>query len=386
LKLKQLLPSLLLLIFSSAVFAQSENPFASIGKKGKILTLTKGQYDETFDADSIQQIGSSLINVHTMKIVKLLTGDESKKRLKGEKHSRFLSTDPLAKSYPMLTPYQYASNRPIDGIDMDGLEYVTYIVTLDIYGKGNIIMNEGYVWYNANQHNAHGKMGQGVLYKFMLYNSRTKECKEGWSSFVSRNATTVAVPTEYGNYMGATSLYQISKTNVFSNFTDKYDYTLPPIDAVDQGAYFHDKGYDNLGAVGSTGLFKDFGTTPVDEAALNTWNEILGSKKVGDPDPFNGQSITSEEMGAAKRGASLFEKVVSAKKTAIADFMTKNFGNAVDDWHKVTRTEGLQAGLEAREESYQLFLSTYMTQDKKGNWQRKDGMWDKNNKPIAPAK
>lgn len=36
---------------------------------------------------------------------------------------KFLSVDPLTKSYPMLTPYQFASNRPIDGIDLDGLEY-----------------------------------------------------------------------------------------------------------------------------------------------------------------------------------------------------------------------------------------------------------------------
>ena len=36
---------------------------------------------------------------------------------------RFLSVDPLTKSYPELTPYQFASNRPIDGIDLDGLEY-----------------------------------------------------------------------------------------------------------------------------------------------------------------------------------------------------------------------------------------------------------------------
>ena len=39
---------------------------------------------------------------------------------------RFLSVDPLVKDYPMLTPYQFASNRPIDGIDLDGLEYLPF--------------------------------------------------------------------------------------------------------------------------------------------------------------------------------------------------------------------------------------------------------------------
>ncbi|MEP7277682.1 MAG: RHS repeat-associated core domain-containing protein, partial [Bacteroidota bacterium] len=36
---------------------------------------------------------------------------------------RFLSIDPVAVSYPMLTPYQFGSNNPISGIDQDGLEY-----------------------------------------------------------------------------------------------------------------------------------------------------------------------------------------------------------------------------------------------------------------------
>ena len=36
---------------------------------------------------------------------------------------RFLSVDPIADKYPNLTPYQFASNRCIDGIDWDGLEY-----------------------------------------------------------------------------------------------------------------------------------------------------------------------------------------------------------------------------------------------------------------------
>ena len=35
---------------------------------------------------------------------------------------KFLSVDPLAPEYPMLTPYQFASNTPIRAIDRDGLE------------------------------------------------------------------------------------------------------------------------------------------------------------------------------------------------------------------------------------------------------------------------
>ena len=35
---------------------------------------------------------------------------------------RFLSIDPITKKYPDLTPYQFASNRPIEAIDLDGLE------------------------------------------------------------------------------------------------------------------------------------------------------------------------------------------------------------------------------------------------------------------------
>ncbi len=44
---------------------------------------------------------------------------------------RFLSADPIAKSYPELTPYQFASNTPIQGIDLDGLEAVA------VSGGGN---------------------------------------------------------------------------------------------------------------------------------------------------------------------------------------------------------------------------------------------------------
>ncbi|MDD3876007.1 MAG: OmpA family protein [Bacteroidales bacterium] len=35
---------------------------------------------------------------------------------------KFLSVDPLTKSYPWYTPYQFAGNKPIIAIDLDGLE------------------------------------------------------------------------------------------------------------------------------------------------------------------------------------------------------------------------------------------------------------------------
>jgi len=39
---------------------------------------------------------------------------------------KFLSEDPITKDYPELTPYQFAANRPIDGVDEDGLEWLYY--------------------------------------------------------------------------------------------------------------------------------------------------------------------------------------------------------------------------------------------------------------------
>ena len=42
--------------------------------------------------------------------------------------AKFLSIDPYSNHYPELTPYQFASNRPIQGVDLDGLELTDYKV------------------------------------------------------------------------------------------------------------------------------------------------------------------------------------------------------------------------------------------------------------------
>ncbi|PKP18124.1 MAG: hypothetical protein CVU05_14265 [Bacteroidetes bacterium HGW-Bacteroidetes-21] len=51
-------------------------------------------------------------------------------RIYDSRIGKFLSVDPLTRSYPMLTPYQFASNSPIMAIDLDGLE-----ADIAIYGQ-----------------------------------------------------------------------------------------------------------------------------------------------------------------------------------------------------------------------------------------------------------
>lgn len=56
-------------------------------------------------------------------------------RINDSRLGRFLSVDPLTKGYPELTPYQFASNRTIDGIDQDGLEVIQYTLAKQgVYG------------------------------------------------------------------------------------------------------------------------------------------------------------------------------------------------------------------------------------------------------------
>ena len=48
---------------------------------------------------------------------------------------RFWGVDPLTKDYPMLTPFQFASNTPIWAIDLDGLEAVVRTTRTSSYRR-----------------------------------------------------------------------------------------------------------------------------------------------------------------------------------------------------------------------------------------------------------
>jgi hypothetical protein len=106
------------------LYAQEPNPFKSIGKKADVLDISKGKYTEIIEKDSLERIGSVIINRHTRKIEKFIDETSLKKQLADNtRQSRFLSVDPLTSKFAELTPYQYASNSPISGTDLDGAEF-----------------------------------------------------------------------------------------------------------------------------------------------------------------------------------------------------------------------------------------------------------------------
>lgn len=64
-------------------------------------------------------------------------------RIYDSRIAKFLSVDPLTASYPWYTPYQFAGNKPIEAVDLDGLE--EKLIIFNRYSDGSIqigVLNE----------------------------------------------------------------------------------------------------------------------------------------------------------------------------------------------------------------------------------------------------
>ncbi|MBN9293382.1 MAG: hypothetical protein J0G96_05330 [Flavobacteriia bacterium] len=120
---------ILLLIFPVSFIQAQHNPFASINKPGKVVTLSNDKYVETHLNDSLQRIGSVIVNMNTGTIHQLLDLDsiDKKDRIDPTVATRWYSVDPLASKYPGMSPYGFVASNPIMNREIDGRDYIISI-------------------------------------------------------------------------------------------------------------------------------------------------------------------------------------------------------------------------------------------------------------------
>lgn len=119
---------------STAVNYQPFGSFESKNDPTRTAALSKGHYQEFFVVDTLATIGRTVLDTRTLAVV----GYEKATpfTLDPETAYRFFAIDPLAAKYPHNSPYAFSENRVIDGIELEGLEWIP------IQLINNIIANE----------------------------------------------------------------------------------------------------------------------------------------------------------------------------------------------------------------------------------------------------
>jgi RHS repeat-associated protein len=108
--------------------------------------------------------------------------------------ARFLSVDPLTRKYPELTPYQFASNTPIQAIDLDGLEaFFIHGTDEGVYGErfrpeskrellritGNSQLDRDFLWNAPLTNNALTRNISARRLVYHIYKRRNEMIQQG---------------------------------------------------------------------------------------------------------------------------------------------------------------------------------------------------------------
>ncbi len=324
--------TLIMMITACHLYAQEPNPFKSIGKKADVLDISKGKYTEIIEKDSLERIGSVIINRHTRKIEKFIDEASLKKQLADNtKQSRFFSVDPIASKFAELSPYQYASNRPIDGIDLDGLEYLTVQVDITVKANGDVVLSsavaEDFRYKSEEEMNkihkttdfykkyssGFGSRGKGVLYKYTINDERYgPEFREEFTKFFKKESF-----SEHGIYAGPGTSTYFGPIIADNKQFNPYNFKIMPNDEVDALSRIHDMQYDAL--TDYKGWVNDTKTIPYDiEFVEGLKKYILNSFIPGYTDKFTKRKPSKEAVTFALKAITLFENVIIYKQERLA--------------------------------------------------------------------
>lgn len=227
---------------------------------------------------------------------------------------RFIQIDPISYAYTHNSTYAYAENKVINGIDAEGLEYVTRIYSQDAEGKW---AKKDIIYYQmserqikalkgtpASSYNAasYGPEGKGVKHEYNYFDGRREVAWDNKRENLS---------TKVGNH----GLY--SGPGCITDFNGNYDFDFQPVDWADAIAQRHDEDYAAATATGEkyAGYVDDIRTYQADVDMLERIDDIISDMQ----NPFKPNVVrgvrgpyrtnSSTEMGIALAGQKI---VISA--------------------------------------------------------------------------
>ena len=198
-------------------------------------------------------------------------------RIYNPRIAKFLSVDPLTKSFPMLTPYQFASNRPIDGIDLDGLEYVS----VHHYANGKVAKTEFYKMTDkeikniggttAGIHNSvpYGPEGKGIVHNFYNEKGERDNSKTYWEMRQTGGTSDFEF---HGLFSGQGCI-----TNDGVKNSTNYNFNAQPIDWADAIAKRHDMDYTAVASEDYAGFLDDVRTIQADRDMVKRIDDLTAS-------------------------------------------------------------------------------------------------------------
>ena len=212
---------------------------------------------------------------------------------------RFLSVDPYEKYYSNLTPYQFASNKPICGTDINGLEYIVFYVKITKDANGNPVFNktiaQDFRRMSSEQTEAfHGLSAkrfyklysesfgpEGRGFKWVYFDENDKQIGEPvWQ--MKQNSINIFNFENSGYYSGPGSITKFGPGpkgvgDKYKYLDYEYDYSYAPMGKADELSKEHDM-IQEFSIYKPQGWLEDTRTLMSDEILMSGVEEALKNK------------------------------------------------------------------------------------------------------------
>ncbi len=261
-----------------------------------------------------------------------------KYRVHDPRIGRFLSIDPLTKEYPWNSPYAFSENRVIDGIDLEGLEYIS----VHHYPNVAIAKTEFYKMSDkdikrlggttAGIHNSvpYGPGGKGIVHYY--YNDKGERIRALWEQRQSGGKSDFEF---HGLYSGPGCITYDGKFN-----STNYNFNAQPIDWADAIAKRHDMDYEKATANGEeyAGYLEDIRTLQADRDMVDRIDKLSNAFV----NPFKSNTVEGVETPVRTSYSTEMDGTLLGQRIVINALATykqwkidNNLGN--DDLYKDNR-------------------------------------------------